>query len=251
MRDYVVSIKGPLTTPVGGGICSLNVALRQQLDLYVCLRPIQYFKGVPSPLKAPEKTNMVIFRENSEDIYAGIEFEAGSEKAKKIIKILQDDFGVTKIRFPQTSGIGIKPVSREGTERLVRMVMVLMVSGSMNISEIVMAQGRGTFADHGINFLSWNWLPLLPALVVYFISGVAETNRHPFDVVEGESEIVAGHMVEYAGMSFARFWKHPAGSPVSCISFSKAAADCGTLEACFRKMTLPAASCGAMMRAIW
>ena len=120
VRDYVVSIKGPLTTPVGGGIRSLNVALRQQLDLYVCLRPIQYFKGVPSPLKAPEKTNMVIFRENSEDIYAGIEFEAGSEKAKKIIKILQDDFGVTKIRFPQTSGIGIKPVSREGTERLVR-----------------------------------------------------------------------------------------------------------------------------------
>ena len=120
VRDYVVSIKGPLTTPVGGGIRSLNVALRQQLDLYVCLRPIQYFKGVPSPLKAPEKTNMVIFRENSEDIYAGIEFEAGSEKAKKIIKILQDDFGVTKIRFPQTSGIGIKPVSREGTERMVR-----------------------------------------------------------------------------------------------------------------------------------
>ena len=119
VRDYVVSIKGPLTTPVGGGIRSLNVALRQELDLYVCLRPIQYFKGVPSPVKAPEKTNMVIFRENSEDIYAGIEFEAESEKAKKLIKILQDDFGVTKIRFPATSGIGIKPVSREGTERLI------------------------------------------------------------------------------------------------------------------------------------
>ncbi len=120
VREYVVSIKGPLTTPVGGGIRSLNVALRQELDLYVCLRPIQYFKGVPSPVKAPEKTNMVIFRENSEDIYAGIEFEAESEKAKRLIKILQDDFGVTKIRFPNTSGIGIKPVSREGTERLVR-----------------------------------------------------------------------------------------------------------------------------------
>jgi isocitrate dehydrogenase len=120
VRDYVVSIKGPLTTPVGGGIRSLNVALRQELDLYVCLRPIQYFKGVPSPVKAPEKTNMVIFRENSEDIYAGIEFEAESEKAKRLIKILQDDFGVKKIRFPNTSGIGIKPVSREGTERLVR-----------------------------------------------------------------------------------------------------------------------------------
>ena len=120
VRDYVVSVKGPLTTPVGGGIRSLNVALRQELDLYVCLRPIQYFKGVPSPVKEPHKTNMVIFRENSEDIYAGIEFEAESEKAKRLIKILQDDFGVRKIRFPNTSGIGIKPVSREGTERLVR-----------------------------------------------------------------------------------------------------------------------------------
>jgi isocitrate dehydrogenase len=120
VRDYVVSIKGPLTTPVGGGIRSLNVALRQELDLYVCLRPIQYFKGVPSPVKAPEKTNMIIFRENSEDIYAGIEFEAESEQAKRLIKILQEDFGVKKIRFPNTSGIGIKPVSREGTERLVR-----------------------------------------------------------------------------------------------------------------------------------
>ena len=120
VKEYVVSIKGPLTTPVGGGIRSLNVALRQELDLYVCLRPIQYFTGVPSPVKAPEKTNMVIFRENSEDIYAGIEFEAESEQAKRLIKILQDDFGVKKIRFPNTSGIGIKPVSREGTERLVR-----------------------------------------------------------------------------------------------------------------------------------
>ena len=120
LREYVVSVKGPLTTPVGGGIRSLNVALRQELDLYVCLRPIQYFDGVPSPVKEPQKTNMVIFRENSEDIYAGIEFEAESDKAKKLIKFLQDELGVTKIRFPNTSGIGIKPVSREGTERLVR-----------------------------------------------------------------------------------------------------------------------------------
>ena len=120
LREYVVSVKGPLTTPVGGGIRSLNVALRQELDLYVCLRPVQYFKGVPSPVKAPEKVDMVIFRENSEDIYAGVEFEAESENAKKLIKILQEDFGVKKIRFPNTSGIGIKPVSREGTERLVR-----------------------------------------------------------------------------------------------------------------------------------
>ena len=120
LREYVVSIKGPLTTPVGGGIRSLNVALRQELDLYVCLRPVRWFKGVPSPVKEPHKTDMVIFRENSEDIYAGIEFEAESEKAKRLIKILQDDFGVRKIRFPDTSGIGIKPVSREGTTRLVR-----------------------------------------------------------------------------------------------------------------------------------
>jgi isocitrate dehydrogenase len=119
-REYVVSIKGPLTTPVGGGIRSLNVALRQELDLYVCLRPIQYFKGVPSPLKEPEKTNMVIFRENSEDIYAGIEYEANTDKAKKIIDFLTKEMGVKKIRFPNTSAIGIKPVSVEGTERLVR-----------------------------------------------------------------------------------------------------------------------------------
>src|SRR5271165_2834400 len=120
VKDYVVSIKGPLTTPVGGGIRSLNVALRQQLDLYVCLRPVRYFSGVPSPVKAPEKTNMVIFRENSEDIYAGIEWAAESEGAKKVVDFLLKEMGVKKIRFPATSGIGIKPVSREGTERLVR-----------------------------------------------------------------------------------------------------------------------------------
>ncbi|MBP8795558.1 MAG: NADP-dependent isocitrate dehydrogenase, partial [Brachymonas sp.] len=120
LKEYVVSIKGPLTTPVGGGIRSLNVALRQQLDLYVCLRPVQYFDGVPSPVKEPQKVDMVIFRENSEDIYAGVEWEAESEKAKKVIKFLTEEMGVTKIRFPATSGIGIKPVSREGTERLVR-----------------------------------------------------------------------------------------------------------------------------------
>src|SRR5690349_8337829 len=120
VRDYVVSIKGPLTTPVGGGIRSLNVALRQELDLYVCLRPVRYFKGVPSPVKEPEKVDMVIFRENAEDIYAGIEWPEGSPQAKKLIDFLVNEMGVRKIRFPQTSGIGIKPVSREGTERLVR-----------------------------------------------------------------------------------------------------------------------------------
>jgi len=120
VRDFVVSIKGPLTTPVGGGIRSLNVALRQQLDLYVCLRPVRYYAGTPSPLRQPEKTDMVIFRENSEDIYAGIEYEAGSEEVRKVIDFLQNEMGVTKIRFPNTAGIGVKPVSSEGTKRLVR-----------------------------------------------------------------------------------------------------------------------------------
>lgn len=120
LKDYSVSIKGPLMTPVGGGMRSLNVALRQNLDLYVCQRPVRYYPGTPSPVKAPEKIDMVIFRENSEDIYAGIEWTAESDDAKKLISFLQDEMGVTKIRFPETSGIGIKPVSRDGTERLVR-----------------------------------------------------------------------------------------------------------------------------------
>ena len=120
VREFVVSIKGPLTTPVGGGIRSLNVTLRQELDLYVCLRPVRYFRGTPSPLKAPEDTDMVIFRENSEDIYAGIEWPAGSPEVQRVIDFLEKEMGVTKIRFPKTSGIGIKPVSEEGTKRLVR-----------------------------------------------------------------------------------------------------------------------------------
>jgi isocitrate dehydrogenase len=120
IREYSVAIKGPLTTPVGGGIRSLNVTLRQELDLYLCLRPVRYFDGTPSPLREPEKTDMVIFRENSEDIYAGIEWQAGSEEVRKVIDFLQNEMGVTKIRFPETSGIGVKPVSSEGTKRLVR-----------------------------------------------------------------------------------------------------------------------------------
>lgn len=120
VREYLVAIKGPLTTPVGGGIRSLNVALRQELDLYVCLRPVRYFEGVPSPVKRPQDVDMVIFRENSEDIYAGIEWEAESDEVKKVIQFLQESMGVQKIRFPETSGIGIKPVSKEGTERLVK-----------------------------------------------------------------------------------------------------------------------------------
>jgi isocitrate dehydrogenase len=120
INEYLIAIKGPLTTPVGGGIRSLNVALRQELDLYVCLRPVRWFEGVPSPVKRPQDTDMVIFRENTEDIYAGIEYEKGTEAVKKVIDFLQNEMGVNKIRFPETSGIGIKPVSEEGTTRLVR-----------------------------------------------------------------------------------------------------------------------------------
>ena len=120
IREYIVAIKGPLTTPIGGGIRSLNVALRQELDLYTCLRPVRYFDGVPSPVKRPELVDMVIFRENTEDIYAGIEYQEGSAEVKKVISFLQNEMGVNKIRFPETSGIGIKPVSAEGSKRLVR-----------------------------------------------------------------------------------------------------------------------------------
>lgn len=120
IREYIVAIKGPLTTPIGGGIRSLNVALRQELDLYVCLRPVRYFDGVPSPVKRPELVDMVIFRENTEDIYAGIEYQSGTEAVKKVLEFLQNEMGVNKIRFPETSGIGIKPVSAEGSKRLVR-----------------------------------------------------------------------------------------------------------------------------------
>ncbi len=153
LKEYVVSIKGPLTTPVGGGIRSLNVALRQQLDLYVCLRPVRYFKGVPSPLKEPEKTNMVIFRENSEDIYAGIEYAAESAEAKKLIEILMKDFGVKKIRFPETSGIGIKPVSRQGTERLVRKAMQYVIDNDLPSLTIVHKGNIMKFTEGG--FRDW------------------------------------------------------------------------------------------------
>ncbi|WP_278925456.1 NADP-dependent isocitrate dehydrogenase [Staphylococcus auricularis] len=120
IKEYLIAIKGPLTTPIGGGIRSLNVALRQELDLFTCLRPVRWFKGVPSPVKHPEKTDMVIFRENTEDIYAGIEYKEGTDEVKKVIEFLENEMGAKNIRFPETSGIGIKPVSKEGTERLVR-----------------------------------------------------------------------------------------------------------------------------------
>jgi len=153
-REFSVSIKGPLTTPVGGGIRSLNVALRQQLDLYVCLRPVRHFPGVPSPLKDPSKTDMVIFRENSEDIYAGIEWEAESEGARRVISFLRDTMGVTKIRFPETSAIGIKPVSIEGTERLVRKAIEYAIANGRDSVTLVhkgniMKFTEGAFRDWG------------------------------------------------------------------------------------------------------
>jgi isocitrate dehydrogenase len=151
-KEYVVSIKGPLTTPVGGGIRSINVALRQELDLYVCLRPIRYFTGVPSPLKQPEKTEMVIFRENSEDIYAGIEWQQGSDDVKKVINFLLKEMNVKKIRFPNTSGIGIKPVSIEGSERLARKAIQYAIDNKRKSVTIVhkgniMKYTEGGFRD--------------------------------------------------------------------------------------------------------
>ncbi|MCF5721779.1 NADP-dependent isocitrate dehydrogenase [Pseudomonas syringae] len=137
VKDYVVSIKGPLTTPVGGGIRSLNVALRQQLDLYVCLRPVRWFEGVPSPVKKPGDVDMTIFRENSEDIYAGIEWKAGSAEAIKVIKFLKEEMGVTKIRFDQDCGIGVKPVSKEGTQRLARKALQYVVDNDRDSLTIV------------------------------------------------------------------------------------------------------------------
>lgn len=156
VREFSVSIKGPLTTPVSGGIRSLNVALRQQLDLYVCLRPIRYFKGVPSPVKEPWKTNMVIFRENSEDIYAGIEWPADSVEANKVIKFLRDEMGVKKIRFPEHCGIGIKPVSKQGTERLVQRAIQYAIDNNRSSVTLVhkgniMKFTEGAFKDWGYN----------------------------------------------------------------------------------------------------
>ncbi len=154
LKEFVISIKGPLTTPIGGGIRSLNVAMRQRLDLYVCLRPVRYFQGVPSPLREPEKTNMVIFRENTEDIYAGIEWAEGTPEAKKVIDFLVREMGVSQIRFPKTSGIGIKPVSREGTERLVRKAIQYAIDNDRPSVTLVhkgniMKFTEGSFRDWG------------------------------------------------------------------------------------------------------
>ena len=154
IREYGISIKGPLTTPVGKGFRSLNVTLRQQLDLYVCLRPVRYFTGVPSPVKHPEKTDMVVFRENTEDIYAGIEWSSGSPEAQKVIDFLQNEMGVSKIRFPETSAIGIKPVSKEGSERLVRAALdYALANGRKSVTLVhkgnIMKFTEGGFKDWG------------------------------------------------------------------------------------------------------
>lgn len=154
IREYIIAIKGPLTTPIGGGIRSLNVALRQSLDLYTCLRPVQYFLGVPSPVKHPEEVNMVIFRENTEDIYAGIEYQEGSAEAHKLIRFLQEEMGVNKIRFPESSGIGIKPVSEEGTKRLVRAaIKYALAEGRKSVTLVhkgnIMKYTEGAFKQWG------------------------------------------------------------------------------------------------------
>ncbi len=154
-REFMVGIKGPLTTPIGGGFRSLNVALRQELDLYTCLRPVRYFAGVPSPVKRPEDTNMVVFRENSEDIYAGIEWEAKTPEAKKMINFLQNEMGVTKIRFPETSGIGVKPVSKEGTERLVRAAMEYAIENNLPSVTLVHKGNIMKFTEGA--FKSWGY----------------------------------------------------------------------------------------------
>ena len=155
IRYYYVAIKGPLTTPVGGGIRSLNVTLRQKLDLYTCLRPVRYFEGVPSPVKRPQDVDMVVFRENSEDIYAGIEWEAESPAAQKLIKYLQNEFGVSKIRFPETTAIGIKPISKEGTERLVRAAITYAISHDRKSVTFVHKGNIMKFTEGG--FKNWGY----------------------------------------------------------------------------------------------
>ena len=162
LKEYVVSIKGPLTTPIGGGIRSLNVSLRQILDLYVCLRPIRYFEGVPSPVKRPQDTDMIIFRENSEDIYCGIEFQAGSDEANEMVRVLQDDFAISKIRFPDSVGLGVKPISKEGTSRLVKKAIDYAIDNDRSSVTLVhkgniMKYTEGAFRDWGYEVASTDY----------------------------------------------------------------------------------------------
>ena len=154
-KEYLVGIKGPLMTPVGGGIRSLNVALRQTLDLYVCQRPVRYFRGIESPVKHPEKVDMCIFRENTEDIYAGIEWEAGSDEAKKFYRFLHDEMGVKKVRFPETSGFGVKPVSKEGSERLIRSAIDYALAHDLKTVTLVHKGNIMKFTEGG--FKKWGY----------------------------------------------------------------------------------------------
>ncbi|MRD73192.1 NADP-dependent isocitrate dehydrogenase [Rhodocyclus tenuis] len=204
LKEYSVSIKGPMTTPVGGGIRSLNVALRQELDLYQCVRPVRYFQGVPSPLKDPSKTNMVIFRENTEDIYAGIEWQAGSDACRKVIDFLQNEMGVRKIRFPETSGIGIKPVSREGTERLVRAAIKYAIANQRRSVTIVhkgniMKYTEGGFRDWayalaknefgGVEIDGGPWLKLPNGIIIK--DAIADAFLQQILLRPGEYDVIA------------------------------------------------------------
>ena len=193
LREYVVSIKGPLTTPIGGGIRSLNVSLRQILDLYVCLRPIRYFDGVPSPVKRPQDTDMIIFRENSEDIYSGIEFKAESDESKKVVEILKKEFGIDQIRFPDTVGIGVKPISKEGTERLVTKAIDYAIDNDRSSVTLVhkgniMKYTEGAFRDWGYEVSKTDY-QAENAIVVNSLEKalkVAEKDDQPFIIGGGE-----------------------------------------------------------------
>jgi isocitrate dehydrogenase len=196
-REFLVGIKGPLTTPVGGGIRSLNVTLRQMLDLYVCLRPVRYFEGVPSPVKRPEQVDMVIFRENTEDIYAGVEWAAETPEARKVIGFLRDEMGVTKIRFPETSGIGIKPISREGTERLARAAIEYALRhGRRSVTFVhkgnIMKFTEGAFRDWGYQLATREYRDRVVTERESWILGNKEA-RPGLEVGENAREISPGY----------------------------------------------------------
>jgi isocitrate dehydrogenase len=207
IRNYIVAIKGPLTTPIGGGIRSLNVALRQELDLYVCLRPVRYFDGVPSPVKRPELVDMVIFRENTEDIYAGIEYQEGTEEVKKVLSFLQEQMGVNKIRFPETSGIGIKPVSEEGSKRLVRAAVQYAIDhGRKSVTLVhkgnIMKFTEGAFknwgyevaeAEFGDKVFTWNQYDVIKEQ-----SGVEAANKAQQEALDSGKILIKDAIADIA-----------------------------------------------------
>jgi isocitrate dehydrogenase len=207
IRNYIVAIKGPLTTPIGGGIRSLNVALRQELDLYVCLRPVRYFDGVPSPVKRPELVDMVIFRENTEDIYAGIEYQEGTEEVKKVLAFLQEQMGVNKIRFPETSGIGIKPVSEEGSKRLVRAAVQYAIDhGRKSVTLVhkgnIMKFTEGAFknwgyevaeAEFGDKVFTWNQYDVIKEQ-----SGVEAANKAQQEALDSGKILIKDAIADIA-----------------------------------------------------